>query len=128
MGGVASSFAYRADGLRHSVTTGGVTTTFTWDVHRSLPVVLDDGARRYVWGLGLAYAVARAGGAVEVYHADGLGSVRVPTDAVGTVVQTSSTDEFGVPVQGRGAVNQPFGYTREQRDAETGPQYLRARI
>ena len=49
---VTTSFAYRGDGLRDSRTTGGNTTTFTWDVAGGLPVVLDDG-NRYVYGAGL---------------------------------------------------------------------------
>jgi hypothetical protein len=49
VGGVATTFAYRGDGLRHSRTTSGSTTTFTWDVNAELPVVLDDGTQ-YVYG------------------------------------------------------------------------------
>ena len=42
VGGTATTFAYRGDGLRASRTTGGATTSFTWDVNAGLPVVLDD--------------------------------------------------------------------------------------
>jgi RHS repeat-associated protein len=63
-----------------------------------------------------------------VYHADGLGSVRALTDAAGAVVQTYETDEFGVPGLSQGTRGQPFGYTGEQRDGETGFVYLRARM
>jgi len=49
---VTTSFAYRGDGLRDSRTTGGNTTTFTWDVAGGLPVVLDDG-NQYLYGAGL---------------------------------------------------------------------------
>ena len=66
------------------------------DVTAGLPVLLDDGSRKYVWGLGLAYAVPSSG-EVEVYYADGLNSVRALTNAAGSVVQTYQTDEFGVP-------------------------------
>ena len=52
---------------------------YLYDVNRRLPVVLDDGERRYVWGVGLAYTQDRAG-AVHVYHTDGLSSVRALTD------------------------------------------------
>ena len=63
-----------------------------------------------------------------MYHTDGLGSVRAITDATGSVVQTYQTDEFGVPLAAgtRGTKTQPFGYTGERRDAETGFLYLRA--
>ena len=35
----------------------GETTNYVYDVNATLPVLLDDGTRKYVWGLGLAYAV-----------------------------------------------------------------------
>jgi RHS repeat-associated protein len=126
IGGVASSYTYDGDGKRATRTTGGATTTYTYDVNRSLPVVLDDGSRKYVWGLGLVYSVQ--GTNVEVYHADGLGSVRAVTDVNGDVTQTYTRDEFGVPTSTQGTSNQPFGFTGEQRDPESGFMYLRARM
>jgi RHS repeat-associated protein len=108
-----------------------VTTRAVYDVNRSLPVVLDDGTRKYVYGLGLAYAVN--GISVEVYHTDGLGSVRAITDGTTPaplVVQTYATDEFGIPDAAltQGSTAQPFQYTGEPRDAESGFVYLRARM
>lgn len=44
------------------------------------------------------------------------------------MVQTDQTDEFGVSTQTSGSSGQPFGYTGEQRDGETGFVYLRARL
>ncbi len=92
-----------------------------------LPVLLDDGTRKYVWGLGLAYAVDSSGSPL-VYHSDGLGSVRALTDSAGSIVQTYLYDEYGVVLSRQGTVTQPFGYTGEQRDGETGLVYLRARM
>ena len=88
--------------------------------------MLDDGSRRYVWGLGLAYSVDTTG-AVQVYHTDGLGSVRALTDGTGQVVQTYQTDEFGVTTLTQGNSTQPFRYSGEPRD-ETGLINLRARM
>ena len=90
-------------------------------------MVLDDGSRKYVWGQGLAYAVG-PNGVFEVYHTDGLGSVRAITDANGQVIQTYQTDEFGVTTLTQGNSTQPFQYTGEQRDAEAGFLNLRARM
>jgi RHS repeat-associated protein len=93
-----------------------------------LPVLLDDGARKYVWGAsGLAYTVDKSTAAVQVYHTDGLGSVRAITDSTGSVVQTYQTDEFGIPVSTNGTSLQPLGFTGEQYDGEDGLVYLRAR-
>jgi RHS repeat-associated protein len=86
--------------------------------------------RVYVWGLGLAYSRVTTGGTTavrHVYHADGLGSVRALTDAAGLVTDTYVTDPYGVPGTGAGSSTQPFGYTGEQRDGETGFMHLRAR-
>jgi RHS repeat-associated protein len=126
IGASTATYAWDGDGKRASATVGGNTTPYIYDVNRGLPVVLDDGSRKYVWGLGLAYAVN--GSAVEVYHADGLGSVRAITDGAGSVIQTYESDEFGVPTQTQGTITQPFQYTGEPRDAETGFVYLRARM
>jgi RHS repeat-associated protein len=122
-GPVAASYAYNGDGLRVSRTVSGVTTRYTWDV-LGLPKVLADG-NEYVWGAGLVAQVTGAGTATYV-HVDGLGSVRVVTDAMGTVAGTKQYDAFGA-ARGTTGVTLPFGYTGEQEDAESGLVYLRAR-
>jgi RHS repeat-associated protein len=126
VGGATSAYTHDGDGKRASSTVGGTTTRYIYDVAGGLPVLLDDGTRKYVYGLGLAYAVT--GSSIEVYHTDGLGSVRALTDAAGAVTATSRTDEFGIPTAATGSSGQPFGYTGEQRDGETGLVYLRARM
>jgi RHS repeat-associated protein len=98
-----------------------------YDVGGGLPVLLDDGARKYVWGSGLAYSVDKSSGAVGVYHTDGLGSVRAITDSSVNVIQSYQTDEFGVPTHTQGASPQPFGFTQQQHDPEAALLYLRAR-
>src|SRR5258708_3461968 len=107
----------------------GITTTYVYDVGRGLPVLLDDGARKYGWGAGgLAYSVDKSTAAMQVYHTDGLGSVHIITDSTGSVVQTYQTDEFGVPVLSQGGSAQPLSYTAEQQDPEDRLVYLRARM
>jgi RHS repeat-associated protein len=119
--------AYSYDGKRASKTVALATTSFLYDVNRSLPVLLDDGSRKYVWGLGLAHA-ADGGGALSTYHSDGLGTMRVVSNALGNLIQSYETDEFGVPTAAQGSITQPFQYTGEQRDSESGLVYLRARM
>ncbi len=104
-----------------------VTTSFVYDVNRGLPVLLDDGARKHVWGLGLAYAVDTGSGGLLVYHTDGLGSVRALSNSSGDVTATYQSDEFGVPLVTHGGSTQPFEYTGEPRDEAVGMIYLRAR-
>ncbi len=70
--------------------------------------------------------MASSVGTVDVYHTDGLGSVRALTDASAQITQTYATDEFGVPTDSTGPKRQPFQYTGEERD-ENGLVFLRAR-
>ncbi|MGH2458094.1 MAG: RHS repeat-associated core domain-containing protein, partial [Chloroflexota bacterium] len=123
--GVTSTNTYDGDGKRASQTVGSTTTSYPYDVNGSLPNVLTDGTFKYIYGLGLAYAVDSSGN-VQVYHTDGLGSVRAITDGSGNLIQTDETDEFGIPTSPQGTSPQPFGYTGQQADGN-GLVYLRAR-
>ncbi|MGH7358851.1 MAG: RHS repeat-associated core domain-containing protein, partial [Candidatus Rokuibacteriota bacterium] len=122
VGSATTTYAWDGEGKRASATTGSNTTRWVYDASRGLPVLLEDGTRKYVWGLGLAYAVE--GSNLDVYHADGLGSMRGITDGAGAVTQLYQTDEFGVPSASAGTRAQPFQYTGEPRDGETGLLYL----
>jgi RHS repeat-associated protein len=123
VGGTTTTFAYRGDGLRDSRTTGGNTTTFTWDIGGGLPVVLDDGSQ-YVYGLGL---VSQVSGANTYYYLpDGLGSTMAMVDGGGTVVKTYGYDVYGKVTSSSGSVANEFDFAGQQTDP-TGLQYLRAR-
>jgi RHS repeat-associated protein len=116
--------------VRRSTTTAGAFgfgVEYVPDVNRALPVVLDDGLRKYIWGAGTGYSKALVGlGDPEVRHSDGLGSTRALSQ-VGAVTQTYRYDEFGQVVESAGTSIQPFGFSGEQRDLETGFSFLRAR-
>ena len=97
---------------------GGQPTDYTYDVAAGLPVLLEDGQRKYVWGRGLLYATNPAGTAVSsVYQRDGLGTVRALTDGTGALTDTRDVDAFGLPTRSQGPSAQPFGFAGEQRDA-----------
>lgn len=122
--GANETYAYDGDGLRFSRQVGtGSPIRYVSDVGPSLPVTIDDGTRKYVYGLGLSYAVS--GSTVEVYHADRLGSIRALTTS-GSVVATYRIDDWGNLLGQTGSSTQPFGFTGEPRDA-TALSYLRAR-
>ncbi len=123
VGGVTTTFAYRGDGLRHSKTTSGNTTTFTWDVNAGLPVVLDDG-NQYVYGAGLE-AMVTAGG-TYYYLADGLGSTMAMVDTSGTVQKSYTYDVYGKATP-TGTLANEFDFAGQETDGSTGLQYLRAR-
>lgn len=120
---VTTTFAYRGDGLRDSRTTGGTTTTFTWDIAGGLPVILDDGSQ-YLYGAGL---VSQTSGANTYYYlADGLGSTMKSVDSSGTVVNAYTYDIYGKKTSSSGSQANEFDFAGQQTDA-TGLQYLRAR-
>jgi RHS repeat-associated protein len=123
--GATETSAYDGDGVRFSQQVGGgpVIRSVT-DPSAGLPVTIDDGTSKYVWGLGLAYAVS--GSNIEVQHADRLGSIRAVTNGTGAVIAAFRTDEFGISTHSTGAGGSPFRYTGEPLDV-SGLTYLRAR-
>lgn len=64
--------------------------------------------------------------APQYAHGDGLGSLRLVTDASGNAASSSTCEPWGTPRSGSQTLG-GFGYTGEQTDGETGFAYLRAR-
>jgi RHS repeat-associated protein len=125
VGGSSETYLYDGDGLRFSrQIAANPAIRYVSDVNQTLPVTLDDGTRKYVYGLGLAFNVA--GSSLEIYHADRLGSIRLLTNASGTITATYRSDEYGILAASSGSSQQPFGFTGQPRDL-TGLSYLRAR-
>jgi RHS repeat-associated protein len=129
-----ADYTYDGDGRRikkewHPNSGSAVTTNYVDDVSGKLPVLLDDGTRRYVHGLGVAYSVSLTGSAnVQVYHTDARGSVRAVT-ANASVLEVTRFDPYGnhVTLTNPGWVAHPFGYTGHQADPEAQFVYMRAR-
>jgi RHS repeat-associated protein len=124
VGAVSETYSYDGDGNRTRKVAGAVTTPYVFDTASSLPLVLTDGTRKFVWGRSLLYSVT--GTSIEVVHQDALGSARAITNATGGVVATFRTDAYGVPTATSGSATEPFHYTGELVDA-TGLVDLRAR-
>jgi RHS repeat-associated protein len=123
--GTTENYVYDGDGRRFSRQVGASPATrYVFDGVGDLAATMDDGSRKYVYGLGLAYAVS--GSSIEVYHPDVLGSTRALTDAAGVTVATYTGDDWGRQTGGSGSSSQPFGFTGELRDT-TGLIYLRTR-
>jgi RHS repeat-associated protein len=125
VGGTATTYAYAGDGVRASKTVGGNTTSYVWDRESGLPVAVDDGTNRYMHADGLIAEIDGAN-AARYHLGDALGSVRGMADGAGALVATASYDVYGA-VRATTGTESVFGYTGEQRDAETGFTYLRAR-
>jgi RHS repeat-associated protein len=54
--------------------------------------------------------------------------VRAITDSTGAIVKTFQTDEFGITLLTQGTSPEPFRFTGQERDAESGFYNLRARF
>lgn len=79
----------------------------------------------HVWGLRL---ISRAtGGQVGYYLFNGHRDVVGVVDPAGAELAAYRFDEYGSPVQQSGSFDNPFRYTSEPYDEETGFMYLRAR-
>jgi hypothetical protein len=98
----ASTLAYHRANRLTSVTVGGTTTSYTYDVNGSLPVVLSDGTLGYVYGLADTIST-NVSHTLQVLYTDGLGSVRAIIDSPGSLLQTFQTDEFGNQALAQGA-------------------------
>ena len=94
-----------------------------------LPLLLQDGATRYIDGPGGTPVEQVDGtGTVRYYLQDHLGSVRGLADSSGSVTDSYSYDPYGQRTAVTGSLaSTPFGYAGQYTDAETGFQYLRAR-
>jgi RHS repeat-associated protein len=126
VGGVTTDMSYTGGGLRDSRTVGEETVTFTWDVARSVPQVIDDGSLAYVYGVGRISQVA-SDDTTYYYLSDGLASTMALTDADGDVVNTYDYDVFGSVRSQTGSQPDEFRFTGEQADGSTALEYLRAR-
>jgi RHS repeat-associated protein len=125
IGSTTASYAYNGDGLRMSSTVGANTTSYVWDVAAGLPVILQDGTNTYVYGLGL---ISTYDGEDMTYRlTDGLGSTVNLCDASGNVLVTYTYDAFGAIRSQTGSSGNYWQSTGEQRDSESGFDYLRAR-
>jgi RHS repeat-associated protein len=122
------SYSYNGDGLRMSKTVSGGTSQFTWDVVNGLPLMIQEGSTRYVYGPGgrPLERIATNTNATLWLHHDQLGSTRLVTSTAGAVAGTATYDSYGNITAATGAAL-PFGFAGEYRDAESGLTYLRAR-
>jgi RHS repeat-associated protein len=126
IGGVSSSYDYNGDGVRVSKTVAGVTTNYVQDVASALPVVLQDGTYSYVYGSGLISLTDGSG--TQAYRlTDGLGSTTELLDGSGNVIVSYTYDAFGAIRTQSVSNGNDWLFTGEQRDDESGYDFLRAR-
>lgn len=118
--------SYNGDSLRTEKVAGGVTTRYYYDGDR----VLNEGdgtavTASHVWGLSL---IRRdKGGQTGYYLHNGHSDVVGVVDPSAAMLATYRYDAFGVPTEATGTFDNPFRYTTEPYDGETGAIYLRSR-
>ncbi|MFN8524701.1 MAG: hypothetical protein U0821_16510 [Chloroflexota bacterium] len=103
---VPTTLTHDGDGKRTRMQVENhVAVEFRHFVSGGLPMLLDDGNDRYVWGPnGLAYQVGIARPQPYVMHADGQGNIRAITEGLpgpnqpAMVLRTIAFDEFGAPI------------------------------
>lgn len=66
-------------------------------------------------------------GTKSIYHVDGLGSTRALTNAAGNVTDRYTYEAFGRTIAQTGSTPNVYLFAGEQRDANVGLDYLRAR-
>jgi len=124
--GINVTYAYAPSGLRVSKKVDGVRTTFALDGDR---VVLElSGSTvtgKYIRGINLVSSTIN--GNTNYYLYNGHGDVVQLTNAEGTVTKNYDYDAFGNEKNSDVSDTNPFRYSGEYFDKETGRIYLRAR-
>ncbi|WP_414573235.1 putative Ig domain-containing protein [Nostoc sp. CCY 9925] len=124
-------YIYDASGDRVASIADGVRTNYLVDPMRGVSQVLleyDTNGQvtaEYTYGLGLIKS--DRSGNENYYHTDGLGSTRVLTNAIGQVVDNYTYDAYGRLLFSTGTAENSYQFAGEQRDSQTGLDYLRAR-
>lgn len=125
--GSSNSYAYSGSGLRTGKTVSGQVEAFVWDSAEGLAVLLQDGSTYYVTGSGGFPLEQISGSNVYYYQQDQLGSTRALTDSSGAVVASYSYDGYGNITTQSGVTSNPFLFSGQYRDAESGLYHMRAR-
>jgi RHS repeat-associated protein len=124
-------YQYNARGIRVGEIVDGVETRFLIDDLRPYAQVLAEydaaGNVQTAYTYGYDLISQQRGESELFYHADALGSSRVLTSENGEVTNTYTYDAYGNLIQSVGSIENSYLFAGEQRDFETGLDYLRAR-
>jgi RHS repeat-associated protein len=129
--GPSAKYQYDADGRRVKDSTGSTVRQYLIDPLLPYGQVIaetngsDSLINEYVYGLDRVSL--RRSGASHYYLADGQGSIRMLTDSTGTVTDSTMYSAFGETLFSSGSTPNPFLYTGEQLDPNSGFYYNRAR-
>jgi RHS repeat-associated protein len=126
---IAESYVYDGNGLRASQTVSAVSSGLVWDQAEELPLLLSDGQASYIYGPnGLPIEQISSAEVPSFYHHDHLGSTRMLTNASGAATATFSYSAYGAPAGKTGSQTTPLEFAGQYTNAQSGLQYLRARV
>lgn len=128
--GDTSTYRYDGDGLRTGATfASGGTASFTWQLAGELPLLLDDGTSRFIYGpYGMPLEQIDRDGTAVWLHQDQAGSIRALTGSDGAILATFAWDAYGLPTTSTGTVSSRLGFVGSYTDSDTGFSYLSARV
>jgi len=130
-GPVSATYAYDANALRTTKTTGGNTTHYTWSTG-NVPNILQEttgsNTTNYIYGPdNTPLEQITPANAVLYYSHDQQGSTRLITDTSASPQNTYTYDPYGNITASSVTVTNPLQYDGQYTDAETGYTYLRNR-
>ncbi|MGV8121805.1 MAG: RHS repeat-associated core domain-containing protein [Candidatus Xenobiia bacterium LiM19] len=126
-----SSMKYDYRGLRtYRKDNAGDITNYYWSLS-SLPQVINEtdgsGNSKASYILGAGLIAIKVSGVKKYYITDALGSVLALTDTSGNVTDTYEYEPFGELTSSTGSSYNPYRFTGQQWDEDSGLYYLRAR-
>jgi RHS repeat-associated protein len=125
--GKTIAYTYNGDGIRTSKQVDGSLTNFLLDGQNVVASVYGQNVTEsYLWGINLV-AVENTDHLKSYYMHNYHGDVTSLTDSNGNVIKSYSYDAFGNEKNIDANDNNPFRYSGEYFDKETGTIYLRAR-
>jgi RHS repeat-associated protein len=128
-GAHTAAYLYDGNGQRVQKNVDGVVSKFLWTGGEIVKEYTAAGAVKAQYFLGGGRTAIKHNGRWNFYLTDGLGSTVMLTDSSGHSVATWDYSDYGETTQLTGAtsVYNPFLYTGQELDKETGFYHLRAR-
>ena len=121
-GTTEASYEYQSDNMRSSKTVDGVTTEQVWVNGQIVMDKCGDTVVKYTYGSKLVESD------YGWYSYDAHGNVTMLTDDTGAVIKRYDYDPYGVELGAEDSTDEnPFRYSGQYTDRETGYVYLRAR-
>jgi len=125
---INETYAYDGASLRASQTVAGTKSFLTWDGTGGLPLLLNDGSANYIYGAGGLPIEQIASETPTYYHHDQLGSTRMLTNSSGASTGKFTYGAYGMLTGSSGTQTTPLGFAGQFTSAQSGLQYLRARV